>query len=124
MHAGIGAAGTLRQDCFSCHAFNGRGQCALDCGRAGLNLPAAEFRAVVGQDNLRLRMRLFGVFPPAIIIQSGCNSLQSFTCLSEVVPQARLLRQLYYLLHFAALFRRRMHRNPEQTYEWLRRAQK
>ena len=48
--AGVGAAGALREDGLAGDVVDGLGESALDGGKAGLDLPAVEGRAVVGED--------------------------------------------------------------------------
>ncbi len=48
--AGVGAAGALGEDGFAGDVVEGLGEGALDGGEAGLDLPAVEGRAVVGED--------------------------------------------------------------------------
>ena len=52
MDAGVGATRALRQGRFAGNAAEGGLQLALDGGFAGLDLPAAEFGAVVGEGEL------------------------------------------------------------------------
>ena len=49
VNAGVGASGALGQKLLSGEALDGVGQSALDGGLAGLNLPAVEGRAVIGE---------------------------------------------------------------------------
>jgi hypothetical protein len=51
---GVGAAGALREDAFAGGAVDGVGECALDGGECGLDLPAAVGCAVVGEDELEV----------------------------------------------------------------------
>ena len=49
MHAGVGAAGALGQGRFADNATESGLQFTLDCEKAGLDLPAGEIGAVVGE---------------------------------------------------------------------------
>ena len=53
--AGVGAAGALGEDAFAGDAVDGVGERALDGGQAGLDLPAVEGGAVVGEGELPVR---------------------------------------------------------------------
>ncbi len=53
--AGVGAAGALGEDGFAGDAVDCLGECALDGGQAGLNLPAVVGGSVVGEDGLPVR---------------------------------------------------------------------
>ncbi len=49
VHTGVGAAGALGKDVLACDGMDGVGECALDGGEAGLNLPTVEGGAVVAE---------------------------------------------------------------------------
>ena len=61
------------------HPSNGRGQCALDRGRLGLDLPSKELRAIVGQDQFE-------------IAHDDC--LESYRARSSSKPVANLYKAL------------------------------
>lgn len=68
MDAGVGAAGALGEYVFAGQASNGRSECALDGGAAGLDLPPGEVRAVVGKDQSEIGHVLFRVLRASKII--------------------------------------------------------
>lgn len=49
---GVGAAGALGENGFAGDAMDGFGECALDGGEVGLNLPAVIGGSIVGEDEL------------------------------------------------------------------------
>ena len=57
VNSGIGAAGTLGEDSFAGDAVDGVGEFALDGRLVGLNLPAMEVCAIVGEDQLPVAAR-------------------------------------------------------------------
>src|SRR6185437_14389784 len=54
VHTRICASRTLGQDFFARNTSNSRGQGALNAGCVGLDLPAAEIGAVVGEGNFQV----------------------------------------------------------------------
>ena len=57
MHARIGPSRALWQYVFAGNPSNSRGQRALNAGGTGLDLPATEIGAVVGQDQFQIAHR-------------------------------------------------------------------
>jgi len=53
--AGVGAARALGENGFAGDAVDGPGECALDGGEIGLDLPTVVWGPVVGEDELPVR---------------------------------------------------------------------
>ena len=72
---GVGSARSLRQHALSDGTLNGIGECALNGRKAGLNLPAVECGAVVGERELPVRHLLICTVPRAIPLGGRCKQL-------------------------------------------------
>jgi hypothetical protein len=61
VNPGVGAPAALGQDALAGNTFDGVGKVALDGLMAGLNLPAVEIGAVVGQGKFPVHYKSFGI---------------------------------------------------------------